>query len=119
MKKLLVLALVFIVALCVFALADKPDKAEGTPKLGDRVVFFTDVNNDGFFEKNIALVADDTNATARITPEAPPFGQPINLWVFPSEEAVLAGGASQPYFVRRATRGRFVGEYEALVTSNH
>lgn len=119
MKRFIALALVLIVALGVFALADKPDRAEGTPKLGDRVVYFTDVDNDGFFEKNIALVADDTNATARISPDAPPFGQVINLWVFPSEEAVLAGGTSQVYFIRRVTRGRFVGEYEALVTSNH
>lgn len=121
MKKLLTTLMLIAAVTClsVFALADKPDNPNGAPKTADRVIFLTDHNGDGFFERSPALVADDTNATARISPGAQPFGQPVNLWVYPSEESILAGGPDQPFLVRRVLRGRFINHYEALITTNH
>jgi hypothetical protein len=97
------------------ALGHKPDKAEGVVRTGDRVIYFTDANADGFFERNVALVADDVNAVGRLNGTGVQFGNRVNLWVFPSEES----GIAEPYFVDDAERGRSIGEYEALVTSNH
>lgn len=91
------------------------DCPDGVVKLGDRVIYFTDDNGDGFFEKNLAFVTDDINAVSRITNEPISFGNRINLFVVPSGETSRAS----PYVVRSATRGRRLGQYEALANANH
>lgn len=90
------------------------DCPDGIVKVGDRVIFVTDYNNDGFFEKNVAFVADDVNATAAINGTPLQVGNLVNLWVFPSAST----GFTAPYRVYSVKRGRRVGEYEALVNAN-
>lgn len=90
------------------------DCSDGVVKVGDRVIYFTDDNADGFFEKNPALVADDINSTAAINGSLT-HGNLVNLWVFPSASTSRAS----PFLVRNAKRGRIIGQYEALANANH
>jgi hypothetical protein len=95
------------------------DCQEGISKVGDRVIYFTDADADGFFEKNVALVADDVNAVGRLNGTGVEVGHKVNLWVFPAEDATKGHGIRNPYFVENATRGRSLGEYEALANANN
>lgn len=89
------------------------DCADGVVKVGDRVIYFTDDDADGFFEKNPAIVADDINSTAKINGSIT-HGNLVNLWVFPSASTSRAS----PFLIRNAKRGRSIGQYEALANSN-
>lgn len=113
-----VLAVIFIGMVIALAV-DKPDKPAGIVKIGDRVIYFTDNDRDGFFEKNVALVADDVNTVGRLNGTGVVFGNRVNLWVFPSEDATKGAQGRAPFFVQDVERGRSVGEYEALQTSNN
>lgn len=101
------------------AFADKPDKPDGNVKVGDRVIFFTDSDGDGFFERNVALVADDVSTVGRLNGTGVVFGNRVNLWVLPSEDATKGLPSRMPLFVPDVERGRSVNEYEVLATSNH
>lgn len=90
------------------------DCSEGIVKLGDRVIYFTDDNRDGLFEKNLAFVIDDVNATAVINGTSLQVGNLVNLKVEPSASA----SQTQSYRVFSVKRGRSIGQYEALTTSN-
>lgn len=91
------------------------DCPEGVAKIGDRVIFVTDDDGDGFFEKNVAIVTDNILATAAANGTELEVGNLVNLWVFPS----ALSSKTQPYTVRSAKRGRSLGQYEALANSNH
>lgn len=92
--------------------ADEPDQAAGPPKLNDRVIFFS--FEDGQVRRNAATVIDDVNAAAELSGHPIEPGQRVNL-------RISANGRSRTrdYEVFLVKRGREVGQYEALTTSNH
>ena len=77
------------------------------------MIYFSDDDGDGQFEKNAAIVIDDPRAAAAVFNQPVQAGQRVNLRVF-------ANGKSRvrDYEVFLVKRGRALGQYEALVTSN-
>ncbi len=123
MKRLLAISIIVIALLSIASLADKPDRSEGAPNVGDRVIYFSDFNGDGFFERNVGVVADDVPTTARLNGQPVTPGQKVNLWVFPSASTPQGDNSivlqPAPYLLYNVPRGRFAGHYESLQTSNH
>lgn len=107
--------LLFIACALVFiARADEINEANGVVNVGDIVIYLTDDDNDGLFEKNPAIVIDDTRAAAALFNQPVEAGQRVNLRIF-------ANGKSRvrDFEVFLVKRGRALGQYEFLKTSNH
>jgi hypothetical protein len=121
MKRLLPAILIVLIVLTLASAFDQPDNSKGMPKIGDQVVFYTDHDFDGLYEKSPGIVVDDPSAYARLTNEGiVQPGHVVNLYVVPSQEAMRAAGEDLiPFYSFGAHRGRHIGGYESLSASNH
>ena len=114
------LAFILIVVAVAFGIsflvrADDINDPNGIVRIGDDLIYFTDDDLDGRFEKNWAKVGDDVNATAELNGTAIMPGHLVNIWVFPNGKSRI----STPYFIRNVKRGRALNQYVPLSTANH